>query len=199
MDVLPADTRDFQSTLEPYAKCTIFTLLQRTAGSNSSILRSEIDECESIISSTSSTEAPFKSDNTLEIGMALWLGHFLKDTHEWSRKLSQNAFTSINVLQRSRYFALSTFEDDIESGKRVPYFKDFSVALGIRCYDYSKSSAVWEGIADNIMLAYGGDLEGGVLASHEAGNKATNLVMYAAAVEPGGEFNLSSFNATHQT
>jgi len=186
IDLTDGSLVDSEGNLDPYDGCTIFTLLQRTEGAGSSVLQSEIADYEAIISDKLSTEGPFKSTDTLDIGMALWTAHFLKDTHEWARKLSQGAFTSLNTLQRSRYFALATFEDDIEAGKRLP-FRDFGTAMGIKCYDYSKSSAVWEGISEMILLAYS-DPETGVMAGdNQDGLKAINLVMYAAALEPGGE------------
>lgn len=181
-----------EGNLDPYDGCTVFTLLQHTDGAQSSVLQSEISAYESIISDKLDTDGPFKGTDTLDIGMALWVAHFLKDSHEWARKLSQGAFTSLNTLQRSRYFALSTFEDDIEAGKRLP-FRDLGTAMGIKCYDYSKSSAVWEGISDNITLVYS-DPDTGVMAKgNEDGLKSINLVMYAAASEPGGE-SMSRFS-----
>lgn len=173
-----------EGNTDAYVGYTVFTLLQRTDGAQSTILQAEIADYESIVLDKLETEGIFKSHDTLDIGMALWTAHFLKDSHEWARKLSQGAFTSLNTLQRSRYFALSTFEDDIEAGKRLP-FRDFGTAMGIRCYDYSKSSAMWEGLADNVILAYS-DPETGVLGNgNQDGLKAINLVMFAAALEPG--------------
>lgn len=140
---------------------------------------------ESILAAASSTStgvaSSFSSKDPTEIGHALWISHFLKDSNESILKLCQGAFSSLMTLQRTRYFSKDLSERESAS------YGEFILAMGIRCFDYSKSSAVFEGIADNITLAWGGP--GGVLDDHDQNNlgKARNLVAYAAALEPGGK------------
>lgn len=100
------------------------------------------------------------------------------------RKLCQSSFSQLMGLQRGRYFSKELEE---RSGKG-----EFEVAAGIRCFDYSKSSAVFEGIADDITLAWsqvilGDDNDEGESASKSVGERVRDLVWYAAALEPGGE------------
>ena len=76
---------------------------------------------------------------------------------------------------------------------------ELKLACGIRCFDYSKSSAVFEGIADNVVLNweygitsgvedhYGDEEEEDGGKTKSAGEKIRDLVLLAAALEPGGK------------
>lgn len=165
--------------------------MQKSAEGNSSTLTDEIQVYESILAASSSTStgsAPsFSSKDPTEIGHALWISHFLKDSNESILKLCQGAFSSLMTLQKTRYFSKDLSERRASSTTAGPY-GEFILAMGIRCFDYSKSSAVFEGIADNITLAWGGP--DGVPDDNDGENnlgKARDLVAYAAALEPGGE------------
>ena len=67
-------------------------------------------------------------------------------------------------------------------------FRDFGTAMGIRCYDYKSSSAIWEALAERIVETWdeGDDL----LESTPAELQPITMMMYAAALEPGGKTTL---------
>lgn len=93
----------------------------------------------------------------------------------WSMELSKTAFGCLSKLQKDRFFYLP-----LES--RTPS-RDFVTAMGVKCYDYKTSSAIWEALADRIIETWDEDED--LFESTPEKLQAFTMVTYASAMEPG--------------
>lgn len=166
----------------------VFRLLQETKGEQ--VLEKEIKEYGEMMEGklTASTDC-------LDLGMALWMCHFFAEKEEWAKKLGEKCLDNC-----SRWFSFPRTNGEgqrltgvevllIENGgilDRSPQyrlaFREFGTCLGIGCYggdEYlaSRSMAVikfWEEYMEEVTAD---DL------------RPISLVMYAAALMPGGKLN----------
>ena len=81
-------------------------------------------------------------------------------------------------LQKDRFFYLP-----LESRTAS---REFVTAMGVKCYDYKTSSAIWEALADRIIETWDEDED--LFESTPEKLQAFTMVTYASAMEPGGEF-----------
>lgn len=124
------------------------------------------------------------SGDPLDLGMGLWIAHFDRDA-PWSRELSSQALE----VARGRFLAAAAKPLTVASRLHRLAFREFGACLGIKCYEEGLESLmdgvqtvmdVWE----RKMIEEGGEDE------VDQDLRPINLVMYAAALIPGGKCSL---------
>lgn len=167
-----------EGNLDPIDGLVTFRLLQQTDGPESTALSQEIGEYEKIVRSK---VHGYSSSDPLDLGMTLWTSHWLAEEEGWARMLLQKATRDLGKLFEKGYF-----ERDI---RRRLAFREFGTAMGIRCAKGEDEG--WIEKADLVTAEWrdAGLLEGTGLTSVNSGKdlQPITLVMYAAAMIPGGE------------
>lgn len=144
-------------------------------------LKDEMQDYQKIVSAKWET---FSSHDPLDLGMALWSIHRLDGQEEWAAGLARRATEDLRNLIDSGYFSGDTH--------RRLAFREFGMVLGIRCALGHESD--WESKAEGIVRSWE---EEGVVPQPRQGEPVPRrnsgdlgpitAVMYAAALEPGGE------------
>jgi hypothetical protein len=97
MDLEDGPLVDSEGNLDPIDGYTIFKLLQKTAiqqGTGSSqTLAEEIATYWKIVEQK---YLSYHSTDTLDLGMALWISHWLQGEETWATELSKKAFTCLS-------------------------------------------------------------------------------------------------------
>ncbi|KAI1172385.1 hypothetical protein F4777DRAFT_561786 [Nemania sp. FL0916] len=122
------------------------------------------------------------SGDPLDLGMGLWVAHLDRDA-EWARELSAQAAD----VARRRFLDAATTPLTAASRLHRLAFREFGACLGIKCYG--------EGL-DTLMDGVEAVLDvwkQKVMEEDEDDEdlRPINLVMYAAALIPGGKLNFS--------
>jgi hypothetical protein len=170
-----------EGNLDPVDGLTIFRLLRATDGAQSEVLKAEITDYEKIVQTKWRT---YRSDDPLDLGMTLWTSHWLAGEEEWAAGIMQRATGHLDKLFSQGYF-------DSPIRRRLA-FREFGTCLGIRC---GISEKRWDDRAEKITSTW--ESAGTVPTPDEnvhavAGRNAAEdllpitLVMYAAALNPGG-------------
>ncbi|KAF3063646.1 putative l-ascorbic acid binding protein [Daldinia childiae] len=123
------------------------------------------------------------SGDPLDLGMSLWISHFDKEA-AWSSELSKQGLT----IARNRF--LPAAQSPVSADKKHSYrlaFREFGGCLGIKCYVDDPAQPLHMA-AEAVLDAW----EGKVLNAADEDLRPINLVMYAAALIPGGEPSLSN-------
>ncbi|KAL7626355.1 hypothetical protein AAE478_003127 [Parahypoxylon ruwenzoriense] len=118
------------------------------------------------------------SGDPLDLGMSLWISH-LDRRAEWSRALSSSGL----AIARERF--LPAASSPVAAGRwRQQYrlaFREFGACMGIECYVPDEANPLRKGV-EAVLDAW----EGRVLdGTADDDLRPINLVMYAAALEPG--------------
>jgi hypothetical protein len=82
-----------QGHLDAHTGYVVFRLLQETAEDHH-VLDEEIEDYRKVISSTDSCSA---SNDTLDIGMALWIAHWCQGKEAWAEQLGQSGIRSLSM------------------------------------------------------------------------------------------------------
>ncbi|GAW10875.1 hypothetical protein ANO14919_002110 [Xylariales sp. No.14919] len=123
------------------------------------------------------------SGDPLDLGIGLWLAHFDRDA-AWSRKLSSQALE----IARGRFLVSAAKPLTAASRLHRLAFREFGACLGIKCYENGLESLM-DGVEAVLDIWKGKMLEG-----EDGGDgdlRPINLVMYAAALIPGGKCVMS--------
>jgi hypothetical protein len=174
-----------EGNLDPVDGLVVFSLLQRTDGIDSTVLKDEIDDYKRV---TETKWRGYTSSDPLDLGMTLWTAHWFAKEEEWAQGLIHRAGRDTEQFWASSYFK-----------RRMDHrlaFRDFGLALGMRC-GLAQSDPKWTERADSILHSWE---RAGLVPeprdSNEAGMNAEedlipiSCVMYAAAVAPGGTSSL---------
>jgi hypothetical protein len=174
-----------EGNLDPVDGLVVFTLLQRTDGAESTVLKDEIDDYKRIVDTKWRT---YTSSDPLDLGMTLWTAHWFADEQEWAEGLVHGAERDTERFWASPYFRRRT-------SHRLA-FRDFGLALGMRC-GLARGDEKWTERADSIVESWE---EAGLVPELRDGNDAgmnaeadltpISCVMYSAAVIPGSTFPL---------
>lgn len=125
----------------------------------------------------------YGSDDALDLGMTLWTAHRYAGCEEWAAGLVRRTERDLRRLIEEGYF-----KRDV---RRRLAFREFGTVLGIRCA--LAHEPWWEQQAEEIMKTWE---DAGVVPVPRENCTNLNaspdlvpitLVMYAAALEPGGE------------
>jgi hypothetical protein len=150
----------------------VFQLLQNTArefGQQDVSLDKEINQYKRMMDHEGHIHA---STDMLDLGMSLWVSHLDKDA-AWSRELSNDA---LSVARR-------VFLQEDAGPQKILHqrlaFREFGACLGVRCYEDSFLS----NSADLLLESW----EKVMCKTTPKDLLAITLVMYAAAVIPGGK------------
>ncbi|PSN60851.1 hypothetical protein BS50DRAFT_448707, partial [Corynespora cassiicola Philippines] len=168
-----------EGNLDPVDGLVVYRLLQQTDGGDSEVLAEEIDDYHRIVQAK---WQGYSSSDPLDLGMTLWTAHWSQDT--WAIGLVDRAEHAIEDLWQSAHFMRAT--------TRRLAFRDFGLAMGIKCGLNSRGSKRWTERADSVVSAWE---QSGVVpdvkSNHAAGPNAgldlqpITQVMYCAALIPG--------------
>jgi hypothetical protein len=169
-----------EGNLDPVKGLAVFRLLQATDTDQSNALESEINDYEKIVQTK---WRAYRSQDPLDLGMTLWTAHWFAEEEEWAAGLTGRAKDDLNRLFRVGYF-------DSPVQRRLA-FREFGTCLGIRC---GTSGEEWDDRAEKITSTWesAGVVPGRGKESGTASRNAFDdllpitLVMYAAALNPGG-------------
>jgi len=173
-----------EGNLDPVDGFVVFRLLQQTDGERSEALKEEIEDYEKIVRAK---WRGYGSQDPLDLGMTLWTAHWFAG-EEWADGLLERARRDLGELWDGGYFKTWM-------GRRLA-FREFGTCLGMQC---GIGGEEWETRARDItqMWEKTGVVPRPKQESKEAGYNASddlqpiNLVMYAAALNPGGTSNVS--------
>ncbi|KAF8247131.1 hypothetical protein K440DRAFT_654902 [Wilcoxina mikolae CBS 423.85] len=170
-----------EGNLDPFDGYIIYSLLNETGGGGK--LEQEIAEYKKIVDAKWRS---YHSDDPLDLGMTLWTAHWKYREEEWLSSIKDGAFESLVSLDGDGELSL-------DCGHRLA-FREFGSVLGLKCYDDAKSD-YWMRWIGKLMSTW---KEAGqvptprseMLELQKLGKLAPiTLVMYCAAVCPGGEFS----------
>lgn len=150
-----------------------------TDGGDDDVLAAEIDQYARIMAH----EQISLSGDPLDLGMGLWIAHFERDA-AWSREMGAQA----SDIARRRFLAAAAKPLTAASRLHRLAFREFGACLGIKCYEEGLESLM-EGVQtvldiwERKMIEESSEDED----EDEEDLRPINLVMYAAALIPGGE------------
>lgn len=152
----------------------VYRLLQRTAehlhGPTGGTLTTEIADYRQLMSRGGRLHA---SRDPLDLGMGLWMCHFFRD-EDWAMALgSQSLEMAYAMLDRKRGLMAR------DASRRLA-FREFGTCLGLQCYGVDEE--LQAGV-DAIVEFWNHYLE----TSADEDLRPISLVMYAAALIPGGK------------
>ncbi|RDL37529.1 putative l-ascorbic acid binding protein [Venustampulla echinocandica] len=143
-------------------------LLQDRDGSDT--LKDEIADYKEVMEEEGKLTA---SKDPLDLGMALWMCHFFRE-EEWAADLGKKCISNSTMLLKERG---GLFD-------RPPYsrlaFREFGTTLGVKCFSRDE---YLDKRADDVVKFWGDEMTGATPEDL----KPITLVMYAAALIPGGE------------
>lgn len=159
----------------------LYQLLQQTAeqfkkkvpneSASTQSLDTEIEHYRRIMA----THPKSLSGDPLDLGMSLWISHFDREA-DWSREMAQAGLR----IARDHFLPMARRPVTARSYRLA--FREFGACLGIKCYVDNPENPLYAG-ADAVLDAW----EGKVLDAADEDLRPINLVMYAAALIPGGE------------
>jgi hypothetical protein len=175
-----------EGNLDPIDGFVTFRLLQEADGQGSTVLEEEIADYEKIVRAK---WRGYSSADPLDLGMTLWTAHWFAGEpyrEEWAEGLVQRAKRDLAELFEEGYFDMPM--------KRRLAFRECGTCLGIGAAtegeDWSerreKITQAWEetGVVPDPDL----ERDGAAGSNAMADLQPITLVMYAAALNPGGKF-----------
>lgn len=172
-----------EGNLDPVDGFVVFRLLQETDGAGSQVLENEIGQYERIVRTK---WRGYGSSDPLDLGMTLWTAHWFgvgEGREEWAEALVRAAARDVGELFGEGYFERPV--------RRRLAFREFGTVMGMRC---AMEVGQWDEKVERITGAW--ERAGVVPTPDESGAAGMNaedelvpitLVMYAAALIPGGE------------
>jgi hypothetical protein len=175
-----------EGNLDPIDGFVIFRLLQEADGRDSTVLEEEIADYEKIVNVK---WRGYSSTDPLDLGMTLWTAHwFAGEPHreEWAEGLVQRAKGDLAELFEEGCF-------DMPMKGRLA-FREYGTCLGIAAAtegeDWSergkKITQAWE--ETGVVPDPDQERSGAAGPNAMADLQPITLVMYAAALNPGGKF-----------
>lgn len=152
----------------------VYRLLQRTAEhmqGQSEVLSSEIDDYKRLMQRGGKLEA---SRDPLDLGMGLWMCHFFKE-EPWAVRLGSQGLEMAKVVLDKDKGLMAR-----DASRRLA-FREFGTCLGLECYGADEEIKSGVEAVVNFWHHY---LE----ESTDEDLRPISLVMYAAALIPGGEY-----------
>ncbi|KAK4149519.1 PrpF protein-domain-containing protein [Chaetomidium leptoderma] len=159
----------------------VYRLLQRTAehldgpssSSSSGVLSSEIADYERLMGRSGGKL--HASRDPLDLGMGLWMCHFFRD-EEWAMTLGSQSLEMARMVVLDREKGLMA-----RDASRRLAFREFGTCLGLQCYGADDEIKREVEAVVNFWHHY-------IEESTDEDLRPISLVMYAAALIPGGEF-----------
>jgi hypothetical protein len=166
----------------------VYRLLQRTAeqmghdggsggGGAKGVLADEIEDYRHLMSRSGKMHA---SRDPLDLGMGLWMCHFFRD-EEWAATLARKSIEVARGMLDEKVGLMAR-----DASRRLA-FREFGTCLGLQCYGADSDDEIRKGV-EAIVGFWHRYLEG----STDEDLRPISLVMYAAALIPGGEFSLQT-------
>ncbi|KAL2200913.1 PrpF protein-domain-containing protein [Corynascus similis CBS 632.67] len=153
----------------------VYRLLQQTAerldgtSTSSGALTREIDDYKRLMSRGGKMTA---SRDPLDLGMGLWMCHFFKE-EDWAARLGRDSLEMAKVILDAKKGLMAR-----DASRRLA-FREFGTCLGLRCYGA-------DGEIENGVRAVVEFWHRHIESSTEEDLRPISLVMYAAALIPGG-------------
>ncbi|KAK9237781.1 hypothetical protein V1525DRAFT_402897 [Lipomyces kononenkoae] len=117
-----------QGHLDATTGYVIFHLLQATANEGP-ILDEEISDYKGVMDLT---ETEFESNDTLDLGMALWIAHWGPRTDAWVENMAQTCIRSLR-----RIFSTDRYTERTLAHRLA--FREFGALMGIQCYGHDEN------------------------------------------------------------
>lgn len=137
-------------------------------------LSKEIDEYRQLMHRSGKLTA---SRDSLDLGMALWMCHLVRDVEPWAVRLGEEC---ISVARSMLADGASIWRRS--AGHRLA-FREFGLCLGVRCWGGDENEDLLTKV-DKLLEFWHREME----LARDEDLRAINLVMYAAALIPGGKF-----------
>ncbi|OJD31658.1 uncharacterized protein BKCO1_45000100 [Diplodia corticola] len=178
-----------EGNLDPVDGLVVCKLLAEFEGGGEEVLAEERRDYEKIVATK---WANYTSSDPLDLGMTLWTAHQYAGKEQWATGFVDRAKRDLKVLIDSDYFKAGL--------RRRLAFREFGTALGIRCALFDEDG--WGAEAERVIGAWEdagivpeptGEAMGNANASTDLA--PITLVMYAAALEPGGNSMSSPYFA----
>lgn len=144
------------------------------------VLASEIEQYARIMSHADIS----LSGDPLDLGMGLWVAHFDPDA-TWSRELSSRALE----IAQERFLIAAAKPLTVASRLHRLAFREFGACLGIKCHEEGLESLM-DGVQAVMDIWERKIIEEGEEDEADEDLRPINLVMYAAALIPGGKCSL---------
>lgn len=168
-----------EGNLDPVNGFVVFRLLQEADAAGSGVLKEEITDYDKIVRTK---WRDYQSHDPLDLGMTLWTAHWFAG-EEWADGLVRRATRDLKALWDEEYFGRSL--------RRRLAFREFGTSLGMQC---ALGGEEFGGKAMDITQIWEktGIVPLPETVSKDAGYNASvdllpiTLVMYAAALNPGG-------------
>ncbi|OBT60430.1 hypothetical protein VE03_10133 [Pseudogymnoascus sp. 23342-1-I1] len=154
-----------QGRLDATTGFVVFRLLQEAA-KESHVLETEIADYHKVISQRDSPDA---TNDTLDLGMALWTAHWYAEKDQWLEKLGENCLEATKKI----------FGDEEYKKRTSPHrlaFREFGALMGARCYAYDE---YMEALTDSIIAMWEK-----LLSKAPEDLRPITMVMYSAALLP---------------
>ncbi|AEO58096.1 hypothetical protein MYCTH_2060364 [Thermothelomyces thermophilus ATCC 42464] len=153
----------------------VYRLLQQTAErldgpSSSGILAREIDDYKRLMNRGGKLTA---SRDPLDLGMGLWMCHFYKE-EDWATRLGKESLEMARIILDAKKGLMAR-----DASRRLA-FREFGTCLGLRCYGTDEEIESGVEAVVNFWHHY-------IESSTEEDLRPISLVMYAAALIPGGD------------
>ncbi|KAK4123245.1 hypothetical protein N657DRAFT_645995 [Parathielavia appendiculata] len=154
----------------------VYRLLQRTVDDMRGppgLLRREIADYQQLMSRGGRLQA---SRDPLDLGMGLWMCHFFKN-EDWARALGSQSIEMARTMLDKKTGLMTR-----DASRRLA-FREFGACLGLQCYGADEETRRGVEAVVNFWHRY---LE----ESTDEDLRPISLVMYAAALIPGGKFSV---------
>ncbi|KFY21276.1 hypothetical protein V491_03011, partial [Pseudogymnoascus sp. VKM F-3775] len=115
-----------QRSLDPVAGYMMCRLLQATA-QKGPILAVEVSDYKRVMN----LNALFVSNDTLDIGMGLWISHWYEGVKPWAEHLSQMCLQNLDSIFNEEHYTERSLK------YRLP-FHDFGAIMGVKCYRHDE-------------------------------------------------------------
>lgn len=153
----------------------IYRLLQRTAeqmdGPAPGVLEKEIADYRRLMARSGRLHA---SRDPLDLGMGLWMCHFFRD-EDWAAALARQSLEMARTVLDGKTGLMAR-----DASRRLA-FREFGTCLGLKCYGVDEE-------LDREVEAVVDFWHHYIESSTDEDLRPISLVMYAAALIPGGEF-----------
>ncbi|KAK4240005.1 PrpF protein-domain-containing protein [Achaetomium macrosporum] len=154
----------------------VYRLLQRTAErlqeGSSGVLGSEIADYRQLMSRSGRMHA---SRDPLDLGMGLWMCHFFR-VEDWAAALGAQSLEMARTMLDEKRGLMAR-----DASRRLA-FREFGTCLGLQCYGVDADLVKGVEAVVNFWHHY-------IEESTDEDLRPISLVMYAAALIPGGEFS----------
>ncbi|KAI0718787.1 hypothetical protein C8T65DRAFT_570247 [Cerioporus squamosus] len=172
-----------EGNLDPIDGYVVFSLLQESSD-DKTVLAQEIDDYRRILETK---WRRYTSEDPLDLGMTLWTAHWFAGKEEWATELMRRAAECLRALHdEEKYFEAPT--------RFRLAFREYGTCLGVHCLLSQVSADVSSGKEGTYWKSFLNEVHGTWQPSVEGDPplvprklQPITLVMYAAALYPGGK------------